>query len=155
MLRGRRTVMAVAIIRACSLHLECGSGMQATAAPGRSEPDPSQLIRCCALMRRSHGNLHFTSDRGTCHLDAWGLLVPLVERLDVDGADLGMAALLQDADEWPPMKPPAPVTTTRSFLDTVDTLCGDDISGPCRLSRDRLRWPARIRTFRSPSGHLA
>jgi hypothetical protein len=32
-------------------------------------------------------------------LDARGLLVPLVERLDVDGADLGMAALLQDADQ--------------------------------------------------------
>jgi CBS domain-containing protein len=32
MLRGRRTVTAVATIRACSLHLECGSGMQATAA---------------------------------------------------------------------------------------------------------------------------
>src|SRR4029453_11005545 len=32
-------------------------------------------------------------------LDAGGLLVPLVERLDVDRADLAMAALLQDADQ--------------------------------------------------------
>ena len=32
-------------------------------------------------------------------LDARGLLVPLGERLHVDGADLGMAALLQDANQ--------------------------------------------------------
>ena len=32
-------------------------------------------------------------------LDARRRLVPLVERLDVDGADLGVAALLQDADQ--------------------------------------------------------
>ena len=36
---------------------------------------------------------------GDLVLDAGGLLVPLVERLHVDGADLGVAALLQDADE--------------------------------------------------------
>jgi hypothetical protein len=50
-------------------------------------------------------------------LDARDLLVPLLERLDVDCTDLAMAALLQDADQMAADEPPAPVTTTRSSLD--------------------------------------
>ena len=44
-------------------------------------------------------------------------LVPLVERLDVDGADLAWPRCCRTRTRWPPMKPPAPVTTTRSSLD--------------------------------------
>ena len=46
-----------------------------------------------------HGRRRCRSQVGDEVLDAVGALVPLVERLDVDGADLGMAALLQGADE--------------------------------------------------------
>ena len=42
-------------------------------------------------------------------------LVPLVERLDVDGADARVALRAQIArSSQPPMNPPAPATTIRS-----------------------------------------
>ena len=42
-------------------------------------------------------------------------LVPLVEGLDIDGADRRWPCRRRSATRWPPMKPPPPHTTIKSF----------------------------------------